>query len=156
MNKIKIEIELPEEAYKACIKLKSEDDDGLLGFCLINAVANGTPIVEKKPESKTILEAVIDGIKAEINEIKANALYLYRTSPSEQTRKMASEKSYTCDDILRGIDREIRKANEASEPVKAYKCDPKKNTACKKTGCYERGGFCELTLNPEFAKEDEA
>lgn len=43
MNKVKIEIEIPEEAYKACIKLKSGDDDhGILGFCLINAVANGT------------------------------------------------------------------------------------------------------------------
>lgn len=156
MNKIKIEIELPEEAYKACIKLNPQidDDNGLLGFCLIKAVANGTPMPEKKPESKTTLETVIDGIKAEINEIKEDALYLYRTTPSEQTRKMASEKSYTCDDILRGIDREIRKATKGPEPVKAYKCDPKKHTGCKKTACFERGGPCELTLNPEFAREE--
>lgn len=40
------------------------------------------------------------------------------------------------------------------EPVRAYPCDPKKNTDCKKTGCYERGGPCKLTLNPEYAKEE--
>lgn len=40
------------------------------------------------------------------------------------------------------------------EPVRAYPCDPEKNTDCKKTGCYERGGPCKLTLNPEYAKEE--
>lgn len=40
------------------------------------------------------------------------------------------------------------------EPIKGYKCDPKKNKECKKTGCYERGGPCKLTLNPEYAKEE--
>lgn len=40
------------------------------------------------------------------------------------------------------------------ERIKAYPCDPKKNKDCKKTGCYERGGFCKLTLNPEYAKEE--
>lgn len=110
--------------------------------------------IAEAPTLKMVPMEAIESIKAEINEIKANALHLYRTSPSEQTRKMASEKSYTCDDILRSIDREIRKATKGPEPVKAYKCDPKKNTACKKTACYERGGFCELTLNPKYAKEE--
>ena len=65
-------------------------------------------------------------------------------------------------DMLRTIKESIEEhakileSEKAPEPVRAYKCDPKKNTACKKTGCYERGGFCELTLNPEFAKEDES
>lgn len=80
-------IKIPDGAYKACLKLKSQEDDGILGFCLINAVANGT---------------------------------LVKTEP---------------------------------EPVRAYPCDPEKNTDCKKTGCYERGGPCKLTLNPEYAKE---
>ena len=40
------------------------------------------------------------------------------------------------------------------ERIKAYPCDPKKNKDCKKTGCYERGGPCKLTLNPEYAKEE--
>lgn len=43
---------------------------------------------------------------------------------------------------------------EGPEPVKAHKCDPNKNTECKKTGCFERGGPCELTLNPKYAKEE--
>ena len=43
---------------------------------------------------------------------------------------------------------------EQPEPVRAYPCDPEKNTDCKKTGCYERGGPCKLTLNPEYAKEE--
>lgn len=42
MNKIKIEIEIPEEAYKACLKLAGGEDDGFLAICLVNAVANGT------------------------------------------------------------------------------------------------------------------
>ena len=39
------------------------------------------------------------------------------------------------------------------EPIKGYICDPKKNKECAKTACYERGGLCCLTLNPEYAKE---
>lgn len=83
-----IKIKIPDAAYNACLELKSPEDDGLLGFCLINAVANGT-IVSSRPE-----------------------------------------------------------------PGRAYQCDPEKNTDCKKTGCYERGGPCKLTLNPEYAKEE--
>ena len=59
-------------------------------------------------------------------------------------------------DKLESYIEKIEGVKTGPEPVRAYKCDPKKNTACKKTACYERGGFCELTLNPEFAKEDEA
>lgn len=40
------------------------------------------------------------------------------------------------------------------EPIKGYICDPKKNKECKKTACYEKGGLCCLTLNPEYAKEN--
>ena len=88
MNKIKIEIEIPEEAYKACLKLKSSEDNGFLATCLVNAVANGT--------------------------LKS----------------------------------------KGTDPIKGYKCDPKKNKECKKTACYAKGGPCSLTLNPEYAKED--
>ena len=38
-------------------------------------------------------------------------------------------------------------------PIRGYVCDPKKNKECAKTACYERGGLCCLTLNPEYAKE---
>jgi len=38
---MKCVIDIPKKAYEACLKLKSElDEDGILGFCLINAVAN--------------------------------------------------------------------------------------------------------------------
>ena len=42
-----------------------------------------------------------------------------------------------------------------------YKCDPEKNTECKKRGCAlvkKRGriaGECEATSNPDFAKLNE-
>lgn len=39
-------------------------------------------------------------------------------------------------------------------PIRGYICDPKKNKECAKTACYERGGLCCLTLNPEYAKEE--
>ena len=32
-----------------------------------------------------------------------------------------------------------------------YKCDPNKNTECRKTGCFENGGECEMTTNEELA-----
>lgn len=43
---------------------------------------------------------------------------------------------------------------KAPEPVRAYTCDPEKNTGCKKTACYAKGGECRLTLNPNYAKEE--
>ena len=39
-------------------------------------------------------------------------------------------------------------------PIRGYICDPKKNKECAKTACYEKGGLCCLTLNPEYAKKD--
>ena len=39
-------------------------------------------------------------------------------------------------------------------PIRGYICDPKKNKECAKTACYERGGLCCLTLNPEYAREN--
>lgn len=56
--------------------------------------------------------------------------------------------------ITKIIDEEVKKALKAPESIRAYPCDSKKNTDCKKTGCYERGGPCKLTLNPEYAKEE--
>lgn len=37
-------IKVDERAYKKCVELKSSDDMGVLGFHLINASANGTPL----------------------------------------------------------------------------------------------------------------
>ena len=41
---IEVVIKIPDEAYKACLKLKGElvEDNSILGICLINSVANGT------------------------------------------------------------------------------------------------------------------
>ena len=39
---MRIVIDIPEAAYAGCLKLKTNNDDDLLGFCLINATANGT------------------------------------------------------------------------------------------------------------------
>ena len=52
------------------------------------------------------------------------------------------------------VDEEVKKALKAPNPIKGYICDPKKNKECAKTACYERGGLCCLTLNPEYAKEE--
>lgn len=32
-----------------------------------------------------------------------------------------------------------------------YYCDPSRNTTCRKTECYEGGGSCMCTSNPEYA-----
>lgn len=50
---MKLIIDIPKEAYNACLKLKSNDDEGVLGFCLINATANGTPLEEELENQKT-------------------------------------------------------------------------------------------------------
>ena len=53
------------------------------------------------------------------------------------------------------IDRKVNEAiNKKPDPIRGYKCDPKKNIECRKTACYERGGPCCTTLNPEYAKEE--
>ena len=32
-----------------------------------------------------------------------------------------------------------------------YICDPEKNTECKKTSCWKKGGLCNCTTKPECA-----
>ena len=54
---MKLVIDIDERAYKGCVKLKNNDDMGVLGFHLINATANGTPLEEE-----------IENIKAEIEQ----------------------------------------------------------------------------------------
>lgn len=43
---VELVIKIPEEAYKTCLKLKGEldEDNSILGICLINSVVNGTPL----------------------------------------------------------------------------------------------------------------
>lgn len=42
-----------------------------------------------------------------------------------------------------------------SEEKARYLCDPEKNTECRKTMCFQKGGPCKRTSNPEYAKKDE-
>lgn len=58
---MKMIIDIDERAYAGCVKLKSNDDMGVLGFHLINATANGTPLIEE-----------LEKIKAEIELTKCN------------------------------------------------------------------------------------
>ena len=49
---MKLIIDIDERAYKACMKLKNNDDMGILGLHLINATANGTPLEEELKKIK--------------------------------------------------------------------------------------------------------
>ena len=49
---MKFIIDIDERAYKGCVKLKNNDDMGVLGFHLINATANGTPLSEELKKIK--------------------------------------------------------------------------------------------------------
>lgn len=54
---VKLIIEIPKDAYRACRPLKTDNDQGILTFCVVNAVADGIP-----------LDDVLDKISAEIDE----------------------------------------------------------------------------------------
>ena len=56
---MKLIIDIDERAYAGCVKLKNNDDMGILGFHLINATANGTPLEEKTGHWKKISPAGI-------------------------------------------------------------------------------------------------
>lgn len=34
-----------------------------------------------------------------------------------------------------------------------YKCNPSKNVKCSKSSCYQNGGPCHMTKNPEFSDD---
>lgn len=36
--------------------------------------------------------------------------------------------------------------------IKAYPCDPERNTECSKRSCYLHGGPCSKTTNPVYRK----
>ena len=35
-----------------------------------------------------------------------------------------------------------------------YRCRPEKNTECRKRACYQHGGKCRCTSNPDCAERD--
>ena len=65
---MKIIIDIDERAYAGCVKLKNNDDMGVLGFHLINATANGTPLEEE-------LEKIRSEIQEEIFNSKGYVTY---------------------------------------------------------------------------------
>ena len=67
---MKVVIDIDERAYKGCVKLKSNDDMGVLGFHLINATANGTPLSEELEKLRTELH--------ETAEMHSNGNYYLR------------------------------------------------------------------------------
>lgn len=47
---VKVIIEIDKRAYKGCQKLRTNDDDGIVGLCAVNAIANGIPLDDVKAE----------------------------------------------------------------------------------------------------------
>ena len=43
---VKLVIEIDKRAYKACRELRTDNDDGIIGLCAVNAIANGTPLTQ--------------------------------------------------------------------------------------------------------------
>lgn len=66
-------IKIPDGAYNGCLKLKSNKDNGILGFCLINAVANGIELSKGHKELIDTKELIQDFVKAEEN-MKGNGV----------------------------------------------------------------------------------
>ena len=58
---VKLIIEIPELAYKACQKLKTNNDDGIVGLCAVNSIANGTPLDSLKADLHATAEMHSDG-----------------------------------------------------------------------------------------------
>ena len=53
---VKLIIEIPKVAYGACKALKTDNDQEILTFCVVNAVANGTPLDDVKAEIEQFRE----------------------------------------------------------------------------------------------------
>jgi hypothetical protein len=53
---MKVIIDIDERAHAGCVKLKNNDDMGILGFHLINATANGTLFEEELEKIKKEIE----------------------------------------------------------------------------------------------------
>ena len=88
---MKLIIDIPEEAYKACKELKIGSDDGIVGLCAVKSIANGTPF-----------DSVIEDIKADLERYRA-----------EQDKKDTFHflRMKMCDDFAEIIDKHIGKEN---------------------------------------------
>lgn len=81
---MKLIIDIDERAYKGCVKLKNNDDMGVLGFHLINATANGKPLKEE-----------LEKIKHEIGEE-----FVDLQDGSEEWRSYVNETVLSCCEIV--------------------------------------------------------
>ena len=59
---MKVIIDIDERAYKGCLKLKSNDDMGVLGLHLINATANGT-LLSDNATNGNVIKALFPNIE---------------------------------------------------------------------------------------------
>ena len=113
---MKLIIDIDEKAYNGCVKLKNNDDMGILGFHLINATANGIPL---------------EDIKAEIEEEKLDV-----------DLDIGNETIYNnaINDVLEILDKHI-KENKQWELIvggKAKRKEYKRNTNFTEVGIYLR------------------
>lgn len=65
-EKVKLIIEIDKRAYKGCQKLRTNDDDGIVGLCAVNAIANGIPLDDvKEPKNGERFSCPNCGFKAD-------------------------------------------------------------------------------------------
>lgn len=71
---MKLVIDIDERVYKGCLKLKNDNDMGVLGFHLINATANGIPFQKplivkcNRMLPDDVIEKVRQAIKKQMEE----------------------------------------------------------------------------------------
>lgn len=79
---VKLIIEIDKRAYKACQELKTNNDDGMVGLCAVNAIADGTLLDSNSDRAEVRAyfdgesfgwdegrEALIEELKAEIDKL---------------------------------------------------------------------------------------
>ena len=68
---VKLIIKIDKRAYKACRELRTDNDDGIVGLCAVNAIANGTPLDDVKKEIANLPTHMF-----EVYELKARTLHI--------------------------------------------------------------------------------
>ena len=55
-ERVRLLIDIPEDAYRMCQDLKTNNDDGIVGLCAVNSIANGTPLDDVKKEIFNLID----------------------------------------------------------------------------------------------------
>ena len=88
-----------------------------------------------------------------------------RTVAIEMVKEMAAaawnnwhEPTLTPESVINGLEHmpAAQFQRVTVDGVTLYRCDPAKNTACSKTGCFADGGQCYLTKHKDFEKTEES